>query len=46
MLNAKWKGGETALKTATEAPRAGQIRKFRIAALDSEKKTIIVDLIV
>jgi len=45
MLNAKWKGGASAPKAAAETPQPGQIRNFRIAALDRENKTVIVELI-
>jgi small subunit ribosomal protein S1 len=46
MLNAKWKGGPSAPKSASESPQPGQIRNFRISALDPEDKTIAVDLAV
>lgn len=45
MLNAKWKGGPSTHKSAAEAPSAGQIRNFRITALDEESKTIAVELV-
>ncbi len=40
MLQARWKGGATAVKPAPEPVRAGQVRSFRIARLDAESKTI------
>ncbi len=44
MLQEKWKsGGGTA--TATEAPRAGQVRSFRIVALDAAQKKIDLELV-
>jgi small subunit ribosomal protein S1 len=45
MLNAKWKGGPSAPKAEAEAPQAGQIRNFRIATIDGESKTIVVELV-
>jgi len=45
MLNAKWKGGPSAPKTKAEAPQQGQIRNFRITAIDTESKTIAVELV-
>jgi small subunit ribosomal protein S1 len=45
MLNAKWKGGPTASKAKSEAPQQGQVRNFRIAAIDAESKTIAVELV-
>jgi small subunit ribosomal protein S1 len=43
MLAAKWKTGGAQL-AASEGPRAGQIRKFRIAALDPQTKRIELEL--
>jgi small subunit ribosomal protein S1 len=45
MLNAKWKGGPSAPKASSEAPQQGQIRNFRITSVDSENKTVAVELI-
>ena len=50
MLKNRWKTGTpsskpSAVVAAVEAPRAGQIRSFRIAELDREKKTIALELI-
>ncbi len=45
MLNSKWKGATTAAKAATEIAQPGQIRQFRITALDGDKKSITVELI-
>jgi small subunit ribosomal protein S1 len=52
MLNARWKTGtpsstpktRTPAPAAVEAPRAGQIRAFRIVLLDAAKKTIELEL--
>jgi len=45
MLSAKWKQGASSSKSARpEAPRAGQIRTFRIVKLDQANKKIEVDL--
>jgi small subunit ribosomal protein S1 len=44
MLQARWKSGAAADETKTEALRAGQIRKFRIAKLDPETKKIELEL--
>ncbi|MBV9612696.1 MAG: 30S ribosomal protein S1 [Acidobacteriaceae bacterium] len=43
MLAAKWKQGGSAA-TGREAARAGQVRSFRIAALDPAKKLIELEL--
>jgi small subunit ribosomal protein S1 len=40
MLQARWKSGGAADESKPEALRAGQIRKFRIAKLDSAAKRI------
>src|SRR5271166_1775694 len=44
MLQARWKSGPPASETKPEAPRAGQIRKFRIAKLDPAAKKIELEL--
>jgi small subunit ribosomal protein S1 len=44
MLSAKWKQGPTAASAQQEAPRAGQIRTFRILKLDQPNKKIEVEL--
>ena len=44
MLSAKWKQGPTAATAQQEAPRAGQIRTFRILKLDQPNKKIEVEL--
>lgn len=49
MLQSRWKTATTAKKTASppataEAPRAGQIRNFRITQLDRDRKTIELEL--
>jgi small subunit ribosomal protein S1 len=48
MLNARWKGGAPSSPTASpaksEAPRAGQIRSFRIVKLDAATKKIELEL--
>jgi small subunit ribosomal protein S1 len=44
MLSAKWKQGPTAAAAQAEAPRAGQVRTFRILKLDRENKKIEVEL--
>jgi hypothetical protein len=41
-LSRKWKSGGSA--TASEPPRAGQVREFKIAALDREAKRIELEL--
>ena len=45
MLNAKWKGGPSAPKSKPETPQAGQVRNFRITAINLEDKTISTELI-
>jgi len=50
MLNARWKTGTPSSKSKApaakvEAPRAGQIRSFRIAELDRDKKLITLNLL-
>jgi len=44
MLSAKWKQGPTAQASPEEAPRAGQVRTFRILKLDQSNKKIDVEL--
>jgi small subunit ribosomal protein S1 len=44
MLSAKWKQGTAAASTQQEAPRAGQVRTFRILKLDLPNKKIEVEL--
>ena len=44
MLQARWKSGATADEAKSEALRAGQIRKFRIAKLDPATKKIELEL--
>jgi small subunit ribosomal protein S1 len=44
MLSAKWKQGPTTASTPDEAPRAGQVRTFRILKLDQPNKKIEVEL--
>jgi hypothetical protein len=43
MLAAKWKSGGGAL-AAPEAPKAGQVRSFRILSLDAAAKRIELEL--
>jgi small subunit ribosomal protein S1 len=40
MLQARWKGGAEASTSKPEDIRAGQVRSFRIAKLDSSNKQI------
>ncbi len=44
MLSAKWKQGPAAASAQPEAPRAGQVRSFRILKLDQPTKKIEVEL--
>ena len=44
MLAAKWKSGGSE-QAASEAPRAGQIRSFRIASIDAGQKKIELELV-
>jgi len=44
MLQARWKSGPPAAEAKPESVRAGQIRKFRIAKLDSAAKKIELEL--
>ena len=43
MLSQKWKSGGGGVSTSAEAPRAGQIRSFKITGIDLEKKKIEVE---
>jgi small subunit ribosomal protein S1 len=43
MLNAKWKSGP-APSAKAEAPRAGQVRSFKIVKLDATAKKIELEL--
>jgi small subunit ribosomal protein S1 len=45
MLSQKWKSGGAGSGTAAEAPRAGQIRSFKIAKIDAAAKKIELDWI-
>jgi small subunit ribosomal protein S1 len=45
MLQSKWKGGQGGASNRPEAPRAGQIRSFRIAKLDAAGKRIELELV-
>jgi small subunit ribosomal protein S1 len=44
MLNAKWKTGGPAVGAAPAALEAGQVRSFKIVALEKEAKRIEVEL--
>jgi len=44
LLKAHWKGGSSTVASKPEAVRAGQIRSFRIAKLDSTAKKIELEL--
>jgi small subunit ribosomal protein S1 len=44
MLSAKWKQGPAVASAQPEAPRAGQVRSFRILKLDQPTKKIEVEL--
>ncbi|HEU5337188.1 MAG TPA: S1 RNA-binding domain-containing protein, partial [Terriglobales bacterium] len=44
MLQARWKGGAVTASSRQEAPRAGQVRQFRITKLDSASKAIELEL--
>jgi small subunit ribosomal protein S1 len=44
MLQSRWKSGAPASEAKPESLLAGQIRKFRIANLDAEKKKIELEL--
>ena len=43
MLSARWKGGAASLSARAEAIKTGQVRTFRITALDPEKKQISLE---
>ena len=45
MLSTKWKsGGGSSGSSEPQGPRAGEVRSFRITAIDTEKKRIDVEL--
>jgi len=44
MLSARWKQGKTESVAAGESLKTGQIRSFRIVALDAEQKRIDVEV--
>ncbi len=44
MLQARWKGGAPTIKPGPEPVRAGQVRSFQIAKLDSSGRTIQLKL--
>jgi small subunit ribosomal protein S1 len=44
MLNAKWKGGASASVAKPEALKAGQVRSFKITAIDLEGKRVELEL--
>jgi small subunit ribosomal protein S1 len=46
MLSQKWKSGGAGAEAAAEAPRAGQIRSFKIAKIDAAAKKIELEWIV
>lgn len=46
MLSAKWKQGAAVASSQQDAPRAGQVRSFRILKLDQSNKKIEVELAV
>jgi small subunit ribosomal protein S1 len=45
MLSQKWKAGGGASDAAGEAPKAGQVRKFRIANVDAATKKVELEFI-
>jgi small subunit ribosomal protein S1 len=45
MLTQKWKAGGGAAEAAAEAPRAGQVRTFKIISLDPATKKVDLELI-
>ena len=45
MFNAKWKGTASTAATVPQAGSAGQIREFRITAMNLERKSIEVELV-
>ena len=44
MLAQKWKSGGGPAAAATEAPKTGQVRSFKIVALDPAQKRVEVEL--
>ena len=44
MLQARWKGSTAAVASKPEAPRAGQVRSFRITRLDQAARKIELEL--
>jgi len=44
MLQARWKSGAPLVSNKPEGLRVGQVRTFRIAKLDAETKTILLEL--
>ena len=44
LLTAKWKGAATSSAPKAEAVKAGQVRSFRIVALDADSKVIELEL--
>jgi small subunit ribosomal protein S1 len=44
MLQARWKSGPPASEAAPDSLRSGEVREFRIAKLDAEKKKIDLEL--
>ncbi|HET8638467.1 MAG TPA: S1 RNA-binding domain-containing protein [Acidobacteriaceae bacterium] len=44
MLQARWKGGSASGSTKREPAKAGQIRSFRITKIDSQSKSIELEL--
>ena len=44
MLQARWKGNAPAVSSTPEALRAGQVRSFKIVAIDAETKKIEVEV--
>jgi small subunit ribosomal protein S1 len=45
MLSQKWKAGGGSSEAAPEAPRAGQVRTFRITSIDAATKKVELELI-
>ncbi len=45
MLSAKWKQGKSQASASPEMPRAGQIRSFRIASVETGQKKIELELV-
>jgi small subunit ribosomal protein S1 len=44
MLNAKWKTGASTAAAKPDAPKAGQVRGFKISAIDADAKRIELEL--